>query len=281
LKKLRVLITVFMVLVLAFILFAGGCAPGASSKMSIVTSTSLLYYIVQQVGGDKANIVNLVPPAQHPGNFDFKPVDVQTLANAKLFLLHGWPGEGYADKLIAAAANPNLAVVKANVDGNWMIPSIQLAATDKVAGILGEADKANAAVYQKAAADYKVRVQAKDTEIKARLTKANLTQINVIASFWQADFLKWVGFNVIATYNDPASLTPQALKDLVDKGKTAGVTLVFDNLQSAKDAGKGLALELGGKNINLSSFPGGFDNTETWEKAIDKNIDLILAAAGK
>lgn len=270
-----------MALVLASLLFASGCAPAASSKMSVVTSTSLMYYIVQQVAGDKVNAVNLVPPSQHPGNFDYKPSDVQTLASAKLFLLHGWPGEGYADKLIAAANNPNLTVVKANVDGNWMIPSIQQNATDKVAGLLAQADSASAAFYQKAAASYEARVQAKDTEIKARLAKANLNKISVIASFWQADFLTWVGFNVIATYDDPVSLTPQALKDLVDKGKATGVTLVIDNLQNAKDAGKGLAAELGASEFNLSSFPGGFDNTETWEKSIDKNIDLILAAAGK
>jgi polysaccharide deacetylase 2 family uncharacterized protein YibQ len=70
-------------------------------------------------------------------------------------------------------------------------------------------------------------------------------------------------------------------KDLVDTGKATKVTLVIDNLQSAKDAGKGLAQEIGAKNINLSNFPGGFDNTETWEKAIDKNVEFILGEAAK
>ncbi len=281
LKWSRGIPVIFLTIVLAFSLFLNGCASGNTAKISVVTSTSLLYYITQQVGGDKVSAVNLIPPAQHPGNFDFKPSDVQTLAGAKLFLLHGWPGEGYADKLIAAANNPNLTVIKANVDGNWMIPSVQQNATDKVAGILGEADKNNAAAYQKAAADYKARIQAKDTEIKAKLAKANTSKINVIASFWQADFITWAGFNVVAIYNDPASLTPQTVKDLVDKGKAANVTLIVDNLQSGKDAGKGLAAELGVSAVNLSSFPGGLDNTETWEKAIDKNIDLLLAVVGK
>lgn len=263
---------------MTLLLLANGCASATTSKMSVVTGSSLIYYIVQQVGGDKVNAVNLVPPAQHPGNFDYKPSDVQTLAGAKLFILHGWPGEGYASKIIAAANNPNLSVVNATVDGNWMIPSVQLAATDKVAGILSDADKANAAAYKQAADAYKTHIQAKETEIKARLAKANVAQISVIASVRQADFLGWAGFNVVGTYVDAVSLTPQAIKDLVDKGKAAKVTLVLDNLQGAKDAGKGLAGELGVPDINLSNFPGGLENTETWEKAIDKNIDLILAA---
>ena len=54
------------------------------------------------------------------------------------------------------------------------------------------------------------------------------------------------------------------------------VTLIIDNMQSGQDAGKGISEELGCKRIILSNFPGGFDNTETWEKAIDRNIELIL-----
>jgi len=47
-------------------------------------------------------------------------------------LLQGLPGETYVDKLVSAANNPNLTVIKSNVSGNWMIPSIQSSAVDFV-----------------------------------------------------------------------------------------------------------------------------------------------------
>ena len=94
----------------------------------------------------------------------------------------------------------------------------------------------------------------------------------------QTGFVKWTGLNVIATFGRPDSLTPQVVKELVDRGREAKVTLIIDNLQSGQDAGAGIAEELGIKRIILSNFPGGFDNTETWEKAIDRNIELILEA---
>jgi hypothetical protein len=97
----------------------------------------------------------------------------------------------------------------------------------------------------------------------------------------QADFLQWAGFIVAGTFVDPQSLTPQTVQALVDKGRAVGVSHVINNLQDGKDAGKAVAAELSAKNINLSNFPGGFDNTETWEKAIDYNVDLLLKAAGK
>lgn len=275
-KKIYPIVTIFMLLSLVAVALLGGCAQGASSKINVVTSTSLMEYIVRQVGGERVEVVNLVPPNQHPGNFDVKPGDIQKLAIASLFLLHGWPGEGYADKLVASANNPKLTVIRANVDGNWMIPSVQMAATDRVMSILSQIDNQGAAAYQKSAEAYKKRIQAKETDIKARLTKADVTTVKVIASERQADFLTWAGFNVVATFASPQALTPQTVKDLIDKGKAAGVRLVINNLQDGQDAGKAIAQELGAKNLNLSNFPGGFDNTETWEKAIDRNIEIIL-----
>ena len=258
-----------------------GCSTASAAKLKVVTSTSLLAYITQQVGSDRVEVINLIPPAQHPGNFNVRPSDVETLASAKLFLLHGWPGEGYADKFIASANNPNLTVVKASVEGNWMIPSIQATAADKVAAALSQVDGKNNSAYGKSAEQYKQRIAAKETEIKAKLQKANIAQVNVIASQRQADFLQWTGLNVVATYTGPNALNPQTVKELVDKGRVAKVTLVIDNLQDGKDACKAIAEELGAKQINLSNFPGGFSNTETWEKAIDKNIELILGAIAK
>jgi zinc transport system substrate-binding protein len=258
-----------------------GCKAENTSKIKVVTGSSLLTYIVQQVGGDHVAVINLIPPAQHPGDFSVRPGDIQTLATADLFILHGWPGEGYADKFIASANNPKLTVVRANVDGNWMIPSVQSAATDRVAGILEEVDGKNISAYSASAEEYKKRIQETETNIRERLNKANVSQVNVLASSWQADFLQWAGFNVVATYGLPESLTPQVVRNLVDQGRAGNVSLVVDNLQSGKDAGKGMAEELGAVNVNLSNFPGGFDNTETWEKAINYNVDLLLKAIAR
>lgn len=271
------IISIYLILISAL----AGCSTANTTKLKVVTSTSLLAYIAQQVGGDKVNVINLTPPAQHPGNFNVRPGDVETLASATLFLLHGWPGEGYADKFIASANNPNLTVVKAGVDGNWMIPSVQSAATDKVAAAFSQVDSKNASAYGKSAEQYEQRISAKETEIKNKLQKANVAQVNVIASHRQADFLIWAGLNVVANYAGPNALNPQMVKELVDKGKLAKVILVVDNLQDGKDAGRAIAEDLGAKQINLSNFPGGFENTDTWEKAIDRNVELLIQAIVK
>lgn len=279
-KKLNILLAI-LISSLMILSFFSTCLPTQRSRLKVVTTTSLLAYVVQQVGGDRVEVVSIVPAAQHPGDFAAKPQDIQKLADANLFLTHNWPGEQFVPGLIASASNAKLTVLQIDVPGNWMIPSVQMAATDMVAAALSQVDNQNNALYQQSAAAYKARIVAKEAAIKPSLTQANLPAVRVVSVDGQASFVTWTGLNLIATYGTPESLTSPVVKDLVDKGRAVGVTLVVDNLQNGRDAGKELAAELGARRIILSNFPGGFDDTGTWEKAFDRNIELILGAIAR
>ncbi len=298
-KKPKILITAILVLGLAIGLALSGCSPSVTSKLQVVTSTSMMAQAVEQLGGDRVDVVNIVPPAQCPGHFDIKPGDIQKLADADLFLLHGWFGEKFAQELIDSANNPDLTVITIAVAGKfmapaaqlelpktltsdyWMTPPVQLEATEMITDALCQVDTKNSATYQESAVEYKDKITAKEAEIGAELVQANLSSINVICAEMQVGFVQWTGLNIVATYGRPDSLTPQVVKELVDSGREAKVTLIIDNMHSGQDAGAGIAEELGCRRIILSNFPGGFDDTETWEKAIDKNIELILEAITK
>jgi len=277
-RKYYHLVIAVLVLGLVFASLLGGCSPEDTSKLKVVTSTSLIASIVERVGGDKVDVVNIIPPAQCPGHFDVKPSDIQKLADADLFLLHGWQGEMFSQELIASANNPDLTVITIDIQGNWMTPPVQIEAIDKITASLSQVDAGNGSAYQKSAAEIKDTVEAKGADVEERLVKANLSRVNVICAEEQAGFVQWAGFNIIATYGRPDSLTPQVVKELVDKGREGKVTLIIDNMQSGQDAGAGIAEELGSDRVILSNFPAGYENTETWEKAIDYNVELLLAA---
>ena len=161
-----------------------------------------------------------------------------------------------------------------------LLPSVQSEAVEIITAALSSIDTENGAAYQDSAAEYEEKIEAKAAEVQARVAGEDLSGINVICSGMQAAFVEWVGLNVVAFYGRPDSFTPQVTKELVDKGREGNVTLIIDNLQSGQDAGAGLAEELGCARIILSNFPGGFDNTETWEKTLNYNVDLILDATG-
>ncbi|MBN1644211.1 MAG: zinc ABC transporter substrate-binding protein [Dehalococcoidales bacterium] len=259
-------------------LLSGGCNKADDTRLKIVTTTALIQQIVERIGGNYVTVSNIIPPAQCPGHFDVKPADIQSLADADLFLMHGWQGEKFSQTLIDSVNNSELEVVKINISGNWMVPSVQSQAVDEVLRILSEFDTAHTSNYQQAADDYKAKISAEETKIQGELAAANLAGIGVLCASMQADFLTWVGFSIAGTYGEADSLTPQVVADLVDKGNESNVSLVIDNLQSGADVGKGIAEELGARRIIISNFPGGFANTETWEKALDYNVELILGA---
>jgi zinc transport system substrate-binding protein len=280
LKNLGISIIALLVLSLAAGVLFGGCAAEDSSKIKVVTSTSLIARIAERVGGDLVNVTNIIPPAQCPGHFDIKPGDVQELADAQLFLIHNWQGEKFSEELIASANNENLIKVMIEVPGNWMTPAVQREAADKIAAALTQIDPDNSAYYQNAADEYKAVVTAKESEITDRLGQVDMSAINVLCDEQQTGFVAWTGLNIITTYGRPETFTPQVIQDLVDQGEAGNVTLIIDNMQTGGESGKSLAEELGVTHIVLSNFPGGYENTDTWEQAIDKNIDLILDAIG-
>jgi zinc transport system substrate-binding protein len=195
--------------------------------------------------------------------------------------MHGWQGEKFTEELIASADNPDLTVEIILTEGNWMIPSVQIEAVEMITEALSGVDVENSAAYQDNADEYVSIIMIKGDEIEAELADYDLSSIKVLCNEQQAGFVKWTGLDIITTYGRPDSLTPQIVKDLVDTGTENDVTLIIDNLQSGADAGAGIAEELSCTRIVLSNFPGGFDDTETWEKAIDYNIDLILEAIAR
>ena len=268
-----------VVLLLSLLASAPGCSePQASEKLKVVTTTSLIASIVEQVAGDKVEVANIIPPAQCPGHFDVKPSNIQMLADAQLFLLHGWQGELFTTQLIDSASNPDLKVVSLNIDGNWMTPTVQSQAVGNITATLSEADPENAVFYQNNAKSLQDAIAAKGNELKAKLTAANVSQHKVICGDMIKGLVVWTGFNVIASYPRPEDLTPQKMQELIDQGRQSGVAIVIDNLQSGKaDAGVTMAEEIGAAQVTLTNFPGGFANTETWEKAIEKDVDLLLA----
>jgi zinc transport system substrate-binding protein len=274
-KRVSIILALVAMLVMTATVFTG-CNDQTTAGVKVVTSTSHLEHLVKRVGGDLVDVINIVPAASHPGDFDASPADIQKLADAELFLWHDWPGELYVPGLLESADNPDLAVVVIDVEGSWMTPPVQQQAADLVADALSQVDSENSDTYAENAEVYKSAVQSKETEIRARLAEANVSRVNVICAGWQAGFLGWAGFNVVGTYGLPVPPTSADIEELVKSGQQEGVTLVVDNLHDNRDAGLPIATELGCDRVILINFPGVDAETETWEGAVDHNIDRLL-----
>jgi zinc transport system substrate-binding protein len=275
-----------LILLIAVLLGASAVAGSRASdqpggRLKIVATTSLIAEIVADVGGDAVEVVTLIPPASCPGHFDVKPSDMRLLADARVFFLHHWQSRAFSDNIIRASGNHTLSKAVLDVPGNWMAPLVQIAATERIAAVLAEADPARADDYRAVAVRRTVEVQKVGAAQSQRLSQAGVRDIRVLANDMQADFIRWAGFQVVAVFGRGEDMSPREVEDAIRSGRDQTVRLVIDNLQSGKQAGLGIAKEIGAVQVTLSNFPGGFEGTETWEKAIERNVDLLMAVIGK
>jgi len=246
----------------------------------IMAGTSLIANIIQDVADGKLETRTLIPPGVCPGHYDVKPSDIEALANSKALFIHDYQQNFQnINGAIEAAENPDLIITVLNVTGNWMVPTVQAEAVDKIAQALGEIDPENATYYQEEAAERMQVILDKGEEVEGRLSDAGVEDVKVICAEMQQGFVRWAGFDVVATFGRPEDLSPADVNQLITEAEQAGVALVIDNLQSGSTMlGTSVQQDIEAIPVTISNFPGGLENTETWEKAIDKNVDLLLDA---
>jgi len=275
--KTKYLLTMLATLLLGICLTLPSCSH---SSADIVAGSSLIADITQDIAGDKLQVSNLIPPGMCPGHYDVKPGDIETLAKSKALIIHNWQQDkANITGLIRAADNPNLIIKVIDVKDDPMVPETETETIDKIVQALCDIDPENSAYYQEKAEKRTQSVLAKGEELENRLREAKVDQVKVICSDMQAGFVSWAGFDIVATYGRPEELSPIDKVRLVTQAKQAGVALVIDNLQSGGTAASDtMAQDIDAIQVTISNFPDGFEETETWEKAVNKNVDFLLAA---
>jgi zinc transport system substrate-binding protein len=281
--KRKALPVVLAMVLLASIFTALSCTQSSnqpSDQVDVMAGSSLIANIIRDVAGDTLTTRSLIPADTCPGHYDIKPSDIIALGSCTALFIHDYQ-QYFANinDAVAAADNPSLNVTVLNVPGNWMVPTVQAEAVGAVAQVLEQLYPENAAYYEQRATEREQAILAHGQEVENTLQQAGVDGVKVICAEMQADFAPWAGFNVTATFGRPEDLSPADLAQLVEAANQTGAALIIDNLQSGSTTlGAAIAGDVNAIPVIISNFPGGLSNTNTWEEAIDKNVDLLLAA---
>ena len=81
-------------LMLIAVFFLVGCGSDAKransdSKITVYTSFYPMYDFTKKVGGDRVNVVNLVPPGMEPHDWEPAPTDIANLDKANMLVYSG------------------------------------------------------------------------------------------------------------------------------------------------------------------------------------------------
>lgn len=95
----------------AIILLALSSSADTAGKVKAVVSFSILGDMVEQVGGDRVELVTLVGPDGDAHVFSPTPADAKTLASADIFFVNGLGFEGWIERLEKSSGFDGAVVV--------------------------------------------------------------------------------------------------------------------------------------------------------------------------
>lgn len=265
-------IIVLLALIAVGINMLGSCSKGDiagrdEDKLTVAVSIPPLASVVEEIAGDKANIVTIAKADVNPETFELTVAAHKSLADADLFLtLNAFPFE---QSLAANLKNVKVADASAGVerlygthshhhhdadndehcDGHhsenplaadphvWTsVKNMRLIAA-AVANELSAADTVNAPVYQERFRELDARLDSLDAALARQLEAGNHKSFII----WHpslAYFAHDYGLNQIAIGAENKEMTVKQMRDRIAQARRAGSKLFllqsnFDNSQTA------------------------------------------------
>jgi hypothetical protein len=265
------LLTLIIILLLFPFLFLSITKAQTTEKPIIICTTSAVSSIVEGFVGNNAEVLVLVQPGLCPADFDIKPGYIDALSKATLLFKQNIPGEFWLDGLLESSGNSNLTVVA--IQGVYNTPEgakkyilevggnlsqiLELDLDSKISKMLNEVDEVSMWMTSQA-------------------LKLKVSEVKVICMGWLKSFIESVGFNVVATFNPPETLSAGDLTYLLEIAQNEGVGLVVDNLQIDIEFGEGIASEVDAQHLVLTNFPGAIPGTETLPKMLKSNAEQLF-----
>ena len=248
----------------------GACSSGESAKTkgtnkpSIVVTYSVLGDIVEQLVGDLATVIVVIPDGQDPHEFQPSAKDVETLNNASIVVSNGLDfEEGLLDPLATAVSagipefrlgeNVTTRVLDGGADPHlWLSPAKFLEAIPALTAAIEMATGLDLA-------DQSVAITSQLTEIDAQVASilSGITCKLVSGHDEMGYFADRYGCTVIGAIIPSFSTTSEAsageLAKLKDQIAQHNVKAIFTGLGTPQEVANQLAKETGVKAVSLST----------------------------
>ncbi len=246
-------------------------AQDTTEKPIIVCTTSAVGSVVESFLGDTADVVVLVQPGLCPADFDMKPSHVYAVSNAEILFKQNIQGEFWLEGLVEAAGNPELTQVP--IPGAYNTPA---GAKNYINWVGGNLSQILGIDLDSKISEMLTDVDDVSSWMASQAETLEASNVKVICMSWLKTFIESAGFNVVATYNPPETLSTGDITDLLTTAQTEGVALIVDNLQIDVEFGAEIASEVGAEHVVLTNFPGAIPNTETLPKMLRYDAEQLF-----
>jgi zinc/manganese transport system substrate-binding protein len=284
-------------------------AVPARAQLNVVTTTSDLGSIAQEVGGDKVKVTSLAKGYQDPHFVEAKPSFVLILNKAELLVAIGrdleiaWlpplvtqsrnakiqPGaNGYLDasQNVKILDLPTGAITRAMGDvhpsGNphyWLDPENGGRIARSIEGKLSQLDPANAAYYKGRAADFERRLAEAQKRWKAMMAPYKGAKVITYHRSW-TNFADAFGLDVIGFVEPKPGIppTPQHTLDVINAMKAQNIKIIMVEPYFDTKTPNSIASKSGAKVLIMPPSVGGVPEAADFFKLFDYDVNLLVEA---
>lgn len=281
----------------------------AAKKLNVITATTDLAALAQEVGGDKINVESLAKGYQDPHFVEAKPSFLLKLQRADLLVIVGLQLEiGWLPPLITQCGNariqvgangyldasqfaeileiPQGAITRAMGDvhplGNphyWLDPDNGRRVAKGIAGKLGEMDPQDAAYFQQRDQDFERRLA--DADKKWLATMAPYRGRKVVTYHNSLpNFAKHFGLNVVGFVEPRPGIppTPSHTLEVINMMKRDHVKIIMVEPYFDRKTPDSIARASGGTVVEYLPSVGGVKDVTTYFQLFDYDIALLTKA---
>lgn len=270
-----------MAVIAAVLTVSPGMADAEDESIVIVCTNSVLADFVTGVVsegiGENVTVEFIMPAGVCPSHFDTSPSDVVTIASADVIVSLGW--EPWLTDLLDASGNDDAYQVACLGLDEWNYPEGAAEHLDVIAAGLSGYNAGWSAALTANALAYAASIADAYEDARLEIESLGLNGTKVVSIEWYVVFLEGLGFDVVASYGAPESLSTQDILDLTAACEDPEIAMVIDNLQSTVDFGSNLAAEMGKEHVILSNFPGAIPGKYTYIENTEYNVDCLVDAA--
>ncbi len=283
----------------------GPFAAHAGQPLAVVSLTSVLADLAENVGGENVEVISIVKPGIDPHEFEPSPGDIQAITQGRVVLASGLGFEPYLDKLKATLSNANTLVIVGESSTSLLVkdhehghPTVRgenttdphwwhsIGNTKTAVRCIRDAfivaDPANKAAYEANAKAYLAQLDAlsawEQTQIAAipRDKRILVTSHDALGYFARDNGFKVLPVEGISPTDQPSS---KRVRELIGEIQASGVKAIFaENIENPKVMTE-ITRETGAKVGGILYADGlGEREASTYETMIRHNVTTIVEA---
>ncbi len=277
-------------------------SAGATERLKVVTTFTVIADIASNVAGDAADVEAITRPGAEIHNFQPGPRDVARARGAGLVLWNGLGLEAWFEQFFQNLDGVPQAVLTEGIEPigigegpysgrpnphAWMSPANGLIYIENVRSALSEADPANAEIYAANAAAYAERLRALDAPLRARLAAIPEAQRWLVTSEGAFSYLaRDYGLRELYLWpiNADQQGTPQQVRRLIDLVRENAIPVVFSESTISDRPARQVAQETGaayGGALYVDSLSAADGPVPTYLDLLQVTVDTIARGFGQ